>query len=317
MAESAGRTTSEVDWRLAADPADLREYDAFGPWIEPVGSAADVPRRFLPHYPEHAGARFLLKIPRDEDRTALRPGMDLYRAVLAVHNDSVSLLQLREGVVESVETGWEQVVATRYSVQQLLARWTLLLDDGTTIDLDHNSAAAGRLRPAVDYVHDQVAASAVPGWRTPLPLVTVGEDFFAGRLNQLRRRLKPPVVPIHLERGNRLCRDEHNAPRLSNGLLLVDTPGELVIVARGEPARARFFPADGSDVTWIPYERLTSFTVVPPPRRGGPSFHVLELRGGRQVIRQWCLDRPDAAVKALKDRGVPQDDGDTRLVGLR
>lgn len=317
MAQREDRTNAAIDWRLAADPAALREYDAFGPWIEPIRSAADVPSRFLPHYPEHAGARFLLKVPREEDRADLRPGMDLYRALLAIHNESFCLLQYRDGMISSQETRWDRVVATRTTVQQLLARWALLLDDGAEIRLDYNSATTGSLRPAMDYVHERIGVRAAPGWRTDLPAVEVREEFFAGRLNQLRQRLQPPVVAIHVERGNRLCRDDRFRPRLSNGLLLVDTPGEFLIISRGEPTRARFFPADGSVLTWVPYERLTSFALVPPPRRGGPSFHVLELRAGRQVIRQWCLDRPDGALQALGDRGIPQDDGATPPEPLR
>lgn len=33
-------------WRAAADPDDLREYDAFGPWIGEVKHRTDLPRRF-------------------------------------------------------------------------------------------------------------------------------------------------------------------------------------------------------------------------------------------------------------------------------
>ncbi|HEX5336331.1 MAG TPA: hypothetical protein VFW55_10640, partial [Propionicimonas sp.] len=158
----------QVDWRREADPADLREYDAFGPWIEPILSAEDMPRAFRPHYAEHAGARFLLKVPRDEDRADLRPGMDLFVAVVAVHNEAVCVLRLDGGTVRQQVATWRQIVATAYQAELLEARWSLLLDDGTGIHLDHNSSSASDLRPSMEYVEARISSSSPPGWRPQL-----------------------------------------------------------------------------------------------------------------------------------------------------
>ena len=320
MTQSAG--VPEVDWRAAADPADLREYDAFGPWIEPIRSAVDMPRAFRSHHAEHAGARFLLKVPREEDRADLRPGMHLFAAVVAIHNEGACVLRLNGGAVRTQVADWRQIVATTYSAELLVAQWSLLLDDGTGIHLDHNSASGGDLRPAMEYVQACISAPPAPGWRAQLPAVEVGDAFFASTLHRLRRQVPPPVVAIHAERGNRLCLDQRGRPRLGNGVLLLDAPAQLVIVSRGEPMRSKFFPSDGSQVTRVPYERLTSFTVTPPPSRGGPSFHVLTLRAGNQAIVQWFLDPPDAVVAALTARGVRQVDAgspaiDHGFTGLR
>jgi hypothetical protein len=304
----------QVDWRRAADPADLREYDAFGPWIEPIRSADDMPRAFRSHYAEHAGARYLLKVPREEDRADLRPGMDLFVAVVAVHNEAVCVLRLDGGTVRQQVATWRQIVATAYRSELLEARWSLLLDDGTGIHLDHNSSSSSGLRPSMDHVEACITASSPPGWRAQLADVGVTDGFFASSLNRLRRQVAPPVVPIHTERGNRLCLDERGRPRLGNGVLVLDAPAELVIVSHGEPIRSKFFPSHGSLVTRVPYERLASFAVSPPPSRRGPSFHVLTLRAGNQVITQWFLDRPDAVVAALRARGVPQVDADRPAV---
>jgi hypothetical protein len=304
----------QVDWRRAADPADLREYDEFGPWIEPILSFEDMPRAFRSHYAEHAGARFLLKVPRDEDRVDLRPGMDLFAAVVAVHNEAVYVLRLDGGQVRQQVATWRQIVATAYRAELLEARWSLLLDDGADIHLDHNSSSSSGLRPSMEYVEACICASAPPGWRGQVAAVGVTDGFFASSLNRLSRQLPPPVVPIHTERANRLCLDERGRPRLGNGVLVLDAPAELVIISHGEPMRSRFFPSHGSLVTRVPYERLASFAVSPPPRRRGPSFHILTLRAGNQVITQWFLDRPDAVVVALRARGVPQLDASTPAI---
>jgi hypothetical protein len=111
------------------------------------------------------------------------------------------------------------------------------------------------------------------------------------------------VVPIHTEHGNRLCRDDRGRPRLGNGVLVLDAPAELVMVSHGDPVRSKFFPSHGSLVIRVPYERLTSYSVSPPPP-GGHSFHELTLRAGSQAIPQWFLDAPVAVVTALDARGV-------------
>ena len=305
----------KVDWRLAADPADLREYDAFGPWIEPVRSVQDMPRAFRAYYAEHAGARFLVKGPREEDRADLRPGMDLFAAVVAIHDDGLCVLRLAGSSVRQQVAGWRQIVATTYRTQLLDARWSLLLEDGTGIHLDLNSAAGGELRSAMDFVVGCRLAASSPGWRVPLAAVAIGDAFFTSAFNQLRREVPPPVVPIHAEHGNRLCRDERRRPRLGNGILVLDAPAELLIVSHGEPMRARFFPSHGSLVVRVPYERLTSYTVSPPPSRGH-SFHTVTLRAGSQSLVQWFLDAPEAVAAVLDARGVQRlDPGSAALDG--
>ena len=165
------------------------------------------------------------------------------------------------------------------------------------------------------YVLSRISAGSSPGWRVPLPAVPVSDAFYASALSQWRRDLPPPVVPIHAEHGKRLCRDERGRPRLGNGVLLLDAPAELVIISHGELIRSRFFPSHGSLVTRVPYERLTSYTVAPPPTRGH-SFHALTLRAGTQAITQWFLDPPDAVAAALDARGVQRlDPGSAALDG--
>ena len=65
------------DWYRAASAEDRKEYDAFGPWIDPIRSEGEMPRRFRDVYGEHRDARFLLKVPISADRMQVRPGMDL------------------------------------------------------------------------------------------------------------------------------------------------------------------------------------------------------------------------------------------------
>jgi len=111
MAWGRKRRVAHHDWRRSASEEDLREYDAFGPWIYEIKAESDTPKRFRAACAGHRDARFLLKAPRDIDRRDVRPGMDLYVAVLAVHDDGLSLMRLTDEGVVSQDVVWSQVAA--------------------------------------------------------------------------------------------------------------------------------------------------------------------------------------------------------------
>ena len=74
---------------------------------------------------------------------------------------------------------------------------------------------------------------------------------------------------------------------------------------RFEPFRALRY---ASVVMAIPYQAMTSFSVLTPPADSPARFHRLVIRCGRQAIDQACLTAPDA-VAALAAHGVPDGRG--------
>lgn len=318
MARWASRTaTPAVDWRKAAAPEDLAEYDAFGPWIDQVRSEIGMPRVFRPWYAEFSAAQFLLKIPRDVDRSAARPGMDLYAAVLAVHSDGVCLLRLEDGHVTRQDAAWPQVVACGTYTNLLLARWSLLLADGSAIHVRYNSVGTPTMAKVTQFVRASTVSDLEPPTQPALLAVPVPQDFFGSKLANLQWTFPAPVVPIHVEPRNRLCRDRRNRRRLSTGVMVVDTPRELVLVSCGEPMRSLFMPNYATNVLVVPYGRLTSFDVVPPAAGRPHTFSSLVLRARGQAIAQPCLDHPAPAVTALLARGIRQGSAVGDAVGLR
>jgi hypothetical protein len=304
MARRRERTaTRPVDWRQAADPDDLREYDAFGPWVDRVRDEVQMPRLFRPWYPELRDATFLLKVPRNVDRAAARPGMDLYDAILAVHDLGVTLLKRGDRGVTRQDASWRDVVGCATYTNLLLARWTLLLADGSQIELDHNSVASQVIASVTEEVRRRIVPDTVPAVDPHLPSLTAPQDYFGSALARLTRTFPAPVAAIHLEPRNRLCRDARNRRRLSTGVMVVDTPRELVVVSRGTPTRPLFAPDYATNTLLVPYGRLTSFDVAPATGKPG-SFGALVLRAGDQVVSQPCLDKPEAPAAALAARGV-------------
>jgi hypothetical protein len=289
-----------ADWRADADPDDLREYDAFGPWIDPVRTAIGMPRVFRPWYPEFADSAFLLKIPRDIDRASARPGQDLFAAVLAVGEAGVCQLRLVGSTVTREDATWEQVVACGTYTNLLLARWSLLLSNGSALHVPHNSVGTDLMAKVTRFVRSRIAAPSERSGQPDLPAVAVPQDYSASKLAELKRTSRAPVVAIHVEQKNRLCRSGRFSRRLSTGLMAVDTPDELVLVTGGEPTRSIFAANYATKVLVVPYSRLDSWALT--ASNAGPDFRCLELRAGGQVIEQHCLDHPAAVIAALNGR---------------
>jgi hypothetical protein len=150
-----------------------------------------------------------------------------------------------------------------------------------------------------------------------LPAASVPQDYFSSKLAQLKRTFPEPVVAIHVEPKNRLCRTGRFRPRLSTGVMIVDTPRELVLVTGGEPTRSLLAPNYATDVLVVPYRCLDSYEVLEPPGEHGQDFRTLVLRAGSQSIEQPCLDHPEAAIAALNARGVQLAQRRDPAVGLR
>ncbi|MGC3995139.1 MAG: hypothetical protein QM779_13665 [Propionicimonas sp.] len=293
-------------WRAAADPDDLREYDRFGPWLDRVHQQRDLPRRFRPWYPELAGATHLVKVPRDLDRAQVRPGMDLYRSVLAVFADHVVVLNAEvpdaPGVARA-DIALADVVATRVYGNLLAGCWTLLLADGSGFDVPFNSVSEREIAELDRYVLRSPATDVRPASREPA--VTISDHFFRSRLGDISAATDDPVRPVHVEEPLRPCRDDRGRRRVSSGVLVLETPTALVVVDRDSPVRSRFRRTNyATNTTTIPFARITSFAVVDPPADQPGRFGHLVLRCGRQVIAQPVLTRPDAAVAALEAHGV-------------
>ena len=299
MAKRAVRVP-HADWRADADPDDLREYDAFGPWIDPVRTPIGMPRAFRPWYPELAEAAFLLKIPRDIDRAQARPGQDLFAAVLAVGERGVCQLRLVGGTVTREDATWEQVVACSTNTNLLLAEWSLLLSNGSALHVPHNSVGSALMAKVTAYVRAHIAAPSGRPGQPHLPDVAVPQDYSASKLAELKRTFPAPVVAIHVEPKNRLCRSGRFARRLSTGLMVVDTPGALVLVSGGEPTRSIVSANYATSVLIVPYSRLDSWALT--ASSAGADFVTLGLRAGDQLIEQPFLDRPTPVIAALNRR---------------
>jgi hypothetical protein len=218
------------------------------------------------------------------------------------------------GTVTREDATWEQVVACATYNNLLLARWSLLLSNGSAIHVPHNSVGSDLMAKVTAYVRAHIAAPSEASVPPTLPAVDVPQDFSASKLAELKRTFPAPVAAIHVEPRNRLCRSGRFARRLSTGLMVVDTPEALVLVSGGEPARSIFAPNYATEVRIVPYSRLDSWALT--SSTAGPDFRSIVLLAGSHVIEQACLDRPAAVIAALEARDVLPAEPQGEVVGV-
>ena len=303
-------TSGGQHWYYAASPEDRQEYDAYGPWVVEVRDEADMSPRFRAFYAEDSGARLLLKFPRKEERRELRPGMDLYRCVIALHDEGVRFRQLVTGKVETQDIPWDRIVAIRCHNDLLLGHWTLLLGDGTEVDQTFNRVASDVMNKATDFVRAHLSAPAsaeTTGQGAPGAIeLPANEVFFGSVLNEIERRGPEPATPIHFEPQGAVVLRGDDRSRVATGVLIIETPGELVLVSRDEAVRDADEASYASNDLFLPFNRMTAFAMDEPEPGDDPPFPLLSLHLGRQLVRQSCRTAPKAVVATLEARGVPR-----------
>ena len=143
MAWGLRRPVESHDWRRSASVDELREYDAFGPWIYNVTAERDTPKRFRAACERHHDARFLLKAPRAIERRDAHPGMDLYIAMLAVHNHGASFMRLAgEDVTATGSSSGKTSPRSRVTPISCPPAGRCMLRDGGAISFDYNAVSS-------------------------------------------------------------------------------------------------------------------------------------------------------------------------------
>lgn len=296
-------TSIMSDWRAAADPDDLREYDRFGPWIDEIKDAVDMPRRFRPWWPELQAAAHLLKVPRPYDRAQIRPGMDLYESVIAVFPDTLCILRAESREVLRREVNRDEVVATvRYS-NLLLGYWSLLLADGGRVEVEFNTVSQSTIADVDRYLMSPRLAADPHS----VDAVRPEDHYFQSVTAALNAGASAAIEPVHVEEPGQPCRDQRNRRRRTAGMMVLASHHDLIIFNRDMEARPLLRRANyASNIIRLPYRLMSSFEIRRPEPTSPPSFAQLIITCDRQVVRQSSIASFDSVATLLMAHGVPE-----------
>lgn len=271
----------DKDWRLKTEPTDLREYDAFGPWIYPIQTYDDMPRRFRPFYEELQSAEFFFKVPINAERSAMRPGMDLYRSVLAIYPDQVVVLEWGGAGVTRRDIAMDTIQAVRTSSDLLPSDLTLYIVGGGTVRLEYNAVSSHEIEKIVDFLRERMMASRTPSSKFmangPERSSEEIRDFFYHGLWEERVRRVPFARILHWEPPGINCRDYGGWGRSSLGCLVLDEGGDLVVIDRGQSMR-RWFETVYSKAFWyIPWPAVQAAELIQKPSGRKKSIPTVRL----------------------------------------
>ena len=302
------RTSKRPQWsRATSDPEDLKEYDAFGPWMLPIRCEQDMPRRFRSAYDLVKNADFLVKIPRGIDRREAFPGCDLYESVFACDlagftmmgaNDDDDGFSLRE-------VAWDEVAAVRVCNNLLKLDFVLLMREGDELAIPCRAVSSDIVTRVAAFARQQVMQPDDLFFGS----VNEGEvfdDFFFNVVLADERRGGQFMMPIHFEEPGRPCRSAQNRRRITTGTMILISGGELVVVDRDSPMRRRFLAHYAYRKTYISLAKVKAFRLLPTPD-GIPGHHMLlQLVLDQLRISIPCFKPPERVTELLRRRGIPQ-----------
>lgn len=274
----------ENDWYHRASVEDRQEYDAFGPWVSPVRSIEEMPKRFRSLFDENTGAAFLFKIPIDAERRNVRPGMDLYCTVVAIHEDRVVLLEWNGEEVESHVVRMEAIQAIRIYLNLLQAQLSLLIADGSSVCVEYNSVSSELMDEVILFLQRHVAAL-TPETRGEEASKAGQEaeaidDHFYLSLWEISKRRCPDARVLHWEAPGIRCRDANGWRRYSLGCLVLYEAGALVVLGRGRFMRKWHEAIYSREELYVPVASIAAVE-----RTSRPAGHKESVSVTRLVLR--------------------------------
>ncbi|GEN81191.1 hypothetical protein [Actinotalea fermentans] len=148
--------------------ATTPEFDAFGPWIDEVRTADQVPPLYRAHPIDLEAARVVLKVPRPIERRNATPAMHLYDHLLVAGPDVLTVLSREGDTYRERTVPYDRVGASQLSVSLLDGRLRLLDatpgTGGELLSLGFNGVSLGTVEQLVDLI---VAQALARGRTTP------------------------------------------------------------------------------------------------------------------------------------------------------
>ncbi|WP_203667615.1 hypothetical protein [Cellulomonas pakistanensis] len=296
------------------------EYDAFGPWVDPVRTAEEVPPLYRDHPLDLAASRLVLKVPRDIARRDATPDMDLYDHLLVLGPDRFTALSRRtagdaarrgaraarraEGRGYDVrEVPYDQVAAVGTSIDLLDGRLDVHALAGASVRVRFSGSSADVVEGFVDALRS--LAWPVPTTGDPAPRDPTAGLPGLGRLD--RRALGEKEIGLvsayrevadrerglkalaaHRRRvvqpvGGGLSRAIHLLHPMTVQAAVVASDGrELQVFGRRDWLARGRTPVHSESRLVLPLERLTGVGARPHP--GYRDVTVVTLRAGDAAL---------------------------------
>lgn len=117
-----------------------KEYYDFGPWLIEVKRPEDIPQQYMQFRKLVGDARYCFKVPIKKEWRHIHPGMLLYKMLVVIQDEGLTLLEAKDGDVIKTELTRSEI---RYLVHgtDLLDSHIIIGTDLKVYDIDYNSVS--------------------------------------------------------------------------------------------------------------------------------------------------------------------------------
>jgi hypothetical protein len=286
------------------------EYDAFGPWIDEVTTADDVPPLYRSRPIDFATGTLVLKFPRNIARRDATPAMHLYDHLMIVDERGLTILSRDGDRFTELAIGYDQIAAINDWVNLLDAQLTVFTLAGDAVIVPYNGSSNDTVVALIDLLRQRAGQTGrtrdLPPEHPPLELDDLGKKdaLFVTGFRDLKRR--EPAIRLLAAHGRVVVRRRGGVlssiadavlPITLHGALVAATPTELQVLSRREWFTRGGVPVLSRGRTVVSLDELRAVTVAEHPRYIGVSVVTLQVGSTRVPI-----DVPEGspAQKALR-----------------
>ena len=306
----------------STDVTRSAEFDAFGPWVDRVHDATELPGLYRDYPVDFATSQLVLKVPRSISRRDALPTMDLYDHLIIVAPESLVVLSRAapdtggsaSGYTEST-LGYGDVVAVTDTVDLVDGRIDILARTGETLTVPYNGSSEQVITHLIDILSELSLAALPPtpavtlpeadGQPADLDLLDLGKEdvgLVTSYFDLMRHEFGATLLAAHGRMvlppsGGLLSRVSHAIyPMTLHGAVLCRTDRELHIVGRKCWLVRGNTPDLSRAHTTIPLAAIDEIELAPHPTYPGASVVTLHLGAARMGM---VLPAGSAAVQAL------------------
>jgi hypothetical protein len=289
------------------------EYDAFGPWIDPVTTAAEVPRLYRDVAIDFAAAHTVLKFPRAIARRDATPQMHLYDHLVIANPESLDLLSREGETFSTASIRYDRIASVTDGITMLDARLRIRTLDGGEHSLQYNGSSQETVTGLVALLRSLALATVAEGAlraadsdRARKPVAALGLDdlgrgdaVFVTWSRELLR--KEPGLRLLSAQGRQRVTTHGSAllglldlvnPANLHALVVLGTDDELQILHRGHLVARGGAPIVSRARTVVPLAGVDSVTRTPHPRYA--DVDVVTLRSGSSAVEVLVAAGSDA-----------------------
>ncbi|WEO77364.1 hypothetical protein BJQ94_18760 [Cryobacterium sp. SO2] len=298
----------------ATDVTRSAEFDAFGPWVDQVRDATEVPGLYRDYPVDFAASRLVLKVPRNISRRDALPTMDLYDHLLIAGPEALVVLSRAQDRYTEKSLYYGDIVAVTDTVDLVDGRLRILARTGETLTVPYNGSSQEVITRLADLLGELSRPAPAPTGAVSLPdtaavpaldLLDLGKHdvgLVTSYFDLMRHEPDATLLAATgrsglAPRGGLLTRAVHALyPMTLHGAVLCSTGHELHVLGRKAWLVRGNAPDLSRSHTTIPLAGIEQITAAPHPKYLGATVVTLHLGAARFEI---LLPEASAAERAL------------------